>query len=186
MLVAARNNEVVPLRILQVGPGDFCRLAFQTIQGQSEYEIFYGGDPPGESRPPWTCRDGLLLETRQFRRCDFWSLDSVRGAFKAAAPIGADYVEGVFHGCNPFSLKREPFLSRYVGYMHLDKAGTYGFVTSSQDCSFLLIDDKLVASAPGYHGPTYRLPAAAACTTWRFRPAGTSSNTITPPPARTP
>ena len=157
VLVAARNNEVVPLRILQIGPGDFCRLAFQTIRGQSEYEIFYGGDPPGEGRPPWTCRDGLLLETRQFRRCDFWSLDSVRAAFKAAEPIGADYVEGVFHGCNPFSLKREPFLSRYVGYMQVDKAATYGFVTSSQDCSFLLIDGKLVASAPGYHGPMRRL-----------------------------
>ena len=89
VLVAARNNEVVPLRILQVGPGDFCRLAFQTIPRQSEYEIFYGGDPPGESRPPWTCHDGLLLETRQLRRCDFWSLDSVRAAFKAATPIGA-------------------------------------------------------------------------------------------------
>jgi TolA-binding protein len=153
VLVSARNNERVPVRVLQVGPGDSCRLAFQTVKGQSEYEVFYGGDPPREDSPPWTCRDGLLLETRQFQRCDFWSLDSVRSAFKAAAPLGADFVDGVFHGCNPFSLKREPFLSRYIGYLNLDKAGTYGFVTSSQDCSFLLIDGKPAASAPGYHGP---------------------------------
>jgi TolA-binding protein/PKD repeat protein len=156
VIVAAQNKELVPIRVLQVGPGDFCRLAFQTVKGQSEYEIFYGGDPPSESPPPWTCRDGLLLETRQFKPCDFKSLDSVRNAFNAAAPIGGDYVEGVFHGCDPFSLKREPFLSRYSGYIDIRKAGVYGLITASQDCSFLLIDDKLTASAPGHHGPRRR------------------------------
>jgi hypothetical protein len=156
VVVAAQNKELVPFRILQLGPGDFCRLAFQAIKGQTEYDIFYGGEPPTERPLAWTCRDGLLLETRQFKQCDFNSLDSVRNAFHAAAPIGADYVDAVFHGENPFNLKREPFLSRYSGYLELDKAGTYGFIASSQDCSFLLIDNKLVASAPGRHGPLYR------------------------------
>ena len=156
VVVAAQNKELVPSRVLQLGPGDFCRLAFQTVKGQTEYDIFYGGEPPTERPPAWTCRDGLLLETRQFKHCDFNSLDSVRSAFNAAAPIGADYVDAVFHGENPFSLKREPFLSRYSGYLDLDKAGTYGFIASSQDCSFLLIDGKLAASAPGRHGPLYR------------------------------
>ena len=62
-------------------------------------------------------------------------------------------MEGVFHGSNPFSLKREPFLSKYTGYLDIASAGKYGFITSSQDASFLLIDDKLVVSAPGRHGP---------------------------------
>ena len=110
----------------------------------------------------------------------------MREAFNAAAPIGADYVEGVFHGCNPFSLKREPFLSRYSGYLDLKKAGTYGLITSSQDCSFLLIDGKLVASCAGLSWPDAPRPAAAAGTTCSFRPARTSSNTTTPPPAQTP
>ena len=68
VLVVAQNKELVPMRILQLGPGDVCRLAFQTVTGQSEYDIFYGGDPPTETPPPWTCRDGLLLETRQFKQ----------------------------------------------------------------------------------------------------------------------
>ncbi len=156
VLVAARNRETVPYRVLQVGPGDFCRVAFQTVAGQSVYEVFYGGEPPRDELPPWTCHDGLLLETRQFRRCDLRSLDSVRQAFEAAPPIGADYVEGVFHAANPCSLKREPFLSRYSGYLHLNEPGTYGFYTASRDCSFLLIDGKLIASAPGRHGPRRR------------------------------
>ena len=156
VLVAARNKETVPYRVLQVGPGDFCRVAFQTVAGQSVYEVFYGGEPPRDEPPAWTCHDGLLLETRQFRRCNLRSLDSVRQAFEAAAPIGADYVEGVFHAANPCSLKREPFLSRYSGYLHLNESGTYGFYTSSRDCSFLLIDGKLIASDPGRHGPRHR------------------------------
>ena len=157
VVVAARNRELVPLRILQLGPGDFCRLAFETVKGQWDYDVFYGGEGPREAPPPWSCQDGLLLETRRFRPCNFWNLDSVRRAFDAAAPLGADYVPGVFHGANPFSLGREPFLSRYTGWMDLKKAGTYGLITSSQDCSFLLVDGKLVASAPGYHGPMYHV-----------------------------
>ncbi len=155
--VVAQNKELVPMRVLQVGPGDFCRLAFQTVAGQSAYEVLYGGDPPTEKPPPWSCRDGLLLETRQFKSCNLLSLDSLREAFDKAAPIGADYVDGVFHSYNPFRLADEPFLSRYSGYLDIRQPGTYGLVVSSQDCSFLLIDDKLVASAPGRHGPEHRV-----------------------------
>ena len=155
-VVVTTQNRLVPMRILQLGAGDFCRLAFQTVAGQSEYEIFYGGDPPTEKVPSWTCRDGLLLETRQFKPCDVQSVESVRSTFDKSAPIGADYVEGVFHSFNPFTLKSEAFMSRYSGYMDLPRAATYGFMLSSQDCSFLLVDDKLVASAPGYHGPAYQ------------------------------
>lgn len=156
VVVAARNRELVPSRVLQLGPGDFCRVAFQTIKGQSEYSVFYGGEPPREASPAWTCQDGLLLETRQLRPCDFRNRDSLRKAFDAATPIGADYVPTVFHGANPFSLKPGPFLSRYTGWLDVPKDGVFGFMTSSQDCSFLSIDDKVVAAAPGYHGPMWQ------------------------------
>jgi TolA-binding protein len=156
VLVVAQNKELVPMRILQLGPGDFCRLAFQPIAGQSEYDIFYGGDSPTEKPPQWTSRDGLLLETRQFKNCDLRSLESVRSTFDKAAPIGADYVDGVFNSYNPFSLTAEPFLSRYSGELSIRQPGVYGFMVSSQDCSFLLVDGKLVAFAPGMHGPVHR------------------------------
>jgi PKD repeat protein len=156
VVVVGRNKELVPSRVLQVGPGDICRLAFQVVKGHAEYEVLYGGDPPREAAPPWTCRDGLLLETRKLRPCDFGNLKSVRKAFDAATPIGADYVQNVFKGENPFSLKREPFLSRFSGYLDLPKGGVYGFITSSHDCSFLSVDDKVVTSAPGYHGPMWQ------------------------------
>lgn len=156
LLVAARNKETVPFRVLQVGPGDFCRVAFQTVERQSVYDIFYGGEPPRDASPGWTSHDGLLLETRKFSRCNLRKLDAVRKAFEAAEPIGADFVDGVFHAANPCSLERAPFLSRYSGYLHIKEPGVYGFYTSSRDCSFLLIDGKEVAAAPGRHGPRRR------------------------------
>lgn len=154
LAVVARNQQFTPVRILQLGPGDYCRLAFQTLPMQSAYQILYGGNPlPDGTLPAWTNRDGLLLETRQYQRCDLWSLDSVRAAFQESKPIGADYVDGVMHSCNPFSLGSEPFLSRYSGTLHIATPGTYGFFLATQDCGFMLIDGKLVASSPGRHPP---------------------------------
>lgn len=150
--VVAKDRKLAPSRVLQLGPGDFCRLAFQVLPGQSSYEIFYGGEPPRDA-PAWTSQDGLLLETREFSHCNLNSLEEVQKTFAAAKPIGADYVEGVEHACNPIRLEPGPFMSRYTGWLRVPSAGTYGFFTSSQDASFLLIDDKLVASAPGVHRP---------------------------------
>jgi predicted negative regulator of RcsB-dependent stress response len=155
VLVAART-QVVPSRVLQLGPGDFCRVAFQTISGQNNYELYYGGKPPEHgTTPPWTNRDGLLLETRKYQECNLNQLDAVRKAYDSAERIGADYVDNVRHSSNPFSLRPDPFMSHYSGVMNIGSAGTYGFITSSQDCSFLVIDGKEVASHPGIHGPMW-------------------------------
>lgn len=152
--VVSRNQQYMPCRILQIGPGDFCRLAFQTLPTQIAYQILYGGGPvPDGTIPAWTYREGLLLETREYRNCDLDSLESVREAFQTSKPIGADYVDGVMHACNPFSLVPDAFLSRYSGTLHTTLAEPYGFYLATQDCSFLLIDGNLVASAPGRHPP---------------------------------
>ncbi|MBN2578821.1 MAG: PKD domain-containing protein [Pirellulales bacterium] len=155
-VAVATAKEFVPTRILQVGPGDFCRLAFETVQGQSEYAVLYGGEPLSRPLPDWKNQDGLLLETRHYRNCNLRNSQAVRNAFEAAKPYGGDYVDSVMHACNPFSLRREPFLSRYSGYLNISRPGTYGFFTSSRDASFLLIDGKPVVSAPGRHPPRYR------------------------------
>jgi PKD repeat protein len=153
VLVATERLRPVPTRVLQLGPGDFCRLAFQTDPSESSYLILYGGEPPNrENIPAWTNQDGLLFEARKFKpEVNLFSFDSVRQAFESAEPIGADYVEGVLHGFNPVWPRPEPFLSRYSGYLQIPARGRYGFYISSEDCSFLLIHGKLVAEAPGRH-----------------------------------
>ena len=157
VMVCNKDQQPVPTRLLQLGPGDYCRLAFQTTSGRGGYEIFYGGDAvAAETIPPWTNKDGLLLETREYKQCNLNKLESVRDAFLSSKPIGADYVDAVQNGHNPFSLALAPFLSRYTGVLHIDTAGTYGFMTSSQDCSFLLIDGRVIVNAPGMHHPQYQ------------------------------
>lgn len=153
----------VPWRILQVGPGDFCRLAFQTTRGQSRYFIYYGGtgnDKPQNEpaakptvSPPWTASAGLLLETRRWRECNLDELDPLRAAFDASETIGSDFVPTVSHGYDPFSPQEAPFLSHYQGSLQVPQAGDFLFFTSSQDASFLLIDGQTVVAAPGRHGP---------------------------------
>jgi TolA-binding protein len=147
------SNHLVPWRVLQAGPGDFCRVAFLTSRGMASYRIFYGGKSPPEKALPWTETTGLLLQTQRWKRCDLGKVASLREAFAATEPLGADYVANVFHRFNPCRPDPVPFLSRYEGVLKAPAEGSYAFFTSSQDCSFLLIDGKEVVASPGPHGP---------------------------------
>lgn len=156
-LIVYGHNEVVPTRVLQEGPGDYCRIAFKTLANVPKYHIYYGGDKsPSVKRPAWTLKNGLLLETHAWQDCNLNSLPSIRDAFTRSNRIGSDFVERVFHRHNPFDISQRPFLSRYVGMMQVPVTGKYTFYTSSQDASFLLINDKVVVSAPGKHPPERR------------------------------
>ena len=150
VVVATKQRELVPSRVLQLGPGDFCRLAIQTLRGRTAYEIYYGGDPPTQELPPWTARDGLILETRHYKKFTLDKLDSLREAFERSKPFGADYVENVYHAYNPFSRKPGAFLSRYSSELDITAAGTYGFLASGLTVGYLLIDGKEVVSFRGY------------------------------------
>ncbi len=65
---------------------------------------------------------------------------------------GAGAVDRIWQGQNMFG-PSDGFCSRYVGWLYCPAPGTYLFATSSDDASFLVLDDKLVASWPGWHGP---------------------------------
>ena len=157
VLVLTIDRKPTPTRVLQQGPGDFCRVAFQTVGQQREFLLVYGGDPPKPNEvPAWTSRSGLLLETREYRQCNLNNFESVKEAFEGSKQIGSGYVNSVEHGSNPFTLTPAPFLSRYTGALNIATPGKYGFLTSSEDCSFLLVDDQVVVSAPGRHGPERR------------------------------
>ena len=157
VLVLTADRKPLATRLLQRGPGDFCRVAFETSGQQRQYLLFYGGSPPrADAVPEWTNGSGLLLETREYRPCNLNRFESVKEAYEGARRIGSGYVNSVRHGSNPFTLTRAPFLSRYSGTLHIAAPGKYGFLTTSQDCSFLLVDGKVVISAPGRHGPQRR------------------------------
>jgi TolA-binding protein len=147
------RQERVPAEVFQVGPGDYCRVAFQTLRGQRLYHVYYGGEGDDAVGPAWTDERGLRLETRQWRDCDLNRLESVRDALALAPSVGIDYVAQVYHRSNPFAVEPAPLLSCYRGTLVVPSGGQHTFFTSSQDCSFLLIDGRQVVAAPGAHGP---------------------------------
>ncbi len=162
VLVVTADRKPMATRVLQQGPGDFCRVAFETAGQQREYLLLYGGVPPrADNVPEWTNGSGLLLETHEYRQCNLNSFASVKEAFESSKRIGSGYVNTVKHGSNPFTLIPAPFLSRYTGTLHITAPGEYGFLTSSEDCSFLLVDGEVVISAPGRHGPQRRAKRGA-------------------------
>ncbi len=155
-VAAVDSQGRLPLTVLQTGPGDFLRVAIEPRAGQTELFLYYGGNGLQDDPPRWTTRAGLVVETRRWKPCDLNRLDSLRSAFAAAHPIGRDYVKQVFHSYNPLDPAPAPFLTHYSGTLRIKVDGTYQFFTSSQDCSFLLIDGKQVVAAPGRHGPIRR------------------------------
>ncbi len=147
------RRRPVPWKMLQTGPGDFAHVAIQTVPHVNSYQIEYGGDEKAAKSGDWTRTEGLVMETRRFAPCDLHQLPSVRDAFSRAEPMGSLYVPNVYLAFNPVTPGPEPFFSLFRGTLHAPVQGSYQFFTSSQDCSFLLIDGKDVVAAPGAHGP---------------------------------
>jgi TolA-binding protein len=68
--------------------------------------------------------------------------------------IGRDFRDRVFLAHNPFG-PQSRIACVYTGYFLAPKAGAYTFACSSQDSSFLLVDDKEVIDNGGFHRPQY-------------------------------
>ncbi len=162
LLLYGRRGRV-PFVLLQHGPDDLVRFAFRPIAGQRRYWVYFGtvasedsnaNDSSKPSEHGWRLdrpSAGLLLETRRFRGFDLNSFAALQEAFERSEPLGATLVDRVFHASNPCAPEPIPFLSRYVGTLYIDRPGRYRFFTTSQDCSFLVIDGRVVAAAPGRH-----------------------------------
>ena len=148
---AKKAKSPTPSRLLQYGPGDFCRIAFQIEAGVMDYEIYYGGSGGGVPVPPWTSTAGVLCEVRRYVQCNANSAESVRSAFDSSQPIGTLYQPNVFVSGCPLRTHSGPCLVRYTGTLQIPKAMEIRFFTASQDASFLYIDKKLVTSVSGVH-----------------------------------
>lgn len=143
--------RLVPHRVLMVGPGDQLRVAFATVKGVERYHVYYGNakaEPPAQTL---AIRRGLLYEVRLGDASGSGSLKEITRAFDRAGPQGAAFVDNIFFGFNPFG-PTEGYISHFTGYLKIEKPGEYLVATTSDDCSFVLIDDQEVVSWPGVHG----------------------------------
>jgi tetratricopeptide (TPR) repeat protein len=131
---------------------DVLRVAF-ALRGGERTAAFYFGNPRAKAIPraPRIER-GCLLQIFDYRGGSPDNLQAMRGILKRSEryPQGADFVPNIFYGINPFGPSVN-FVSRYTGWLACPQTGTYTFATSSDDASFLLVDDKLTVQWPGWH-----------------------------------
>jgi len=149
--VIAEGKEV-PFRLLSVGPGDFASLAFEVNPEREYYQIYFGNSEAKKLPETWQPQRGLLLETRRFRGGPIGNADQIIKAFLNSRPVlGARFVGRIFYGHCLFG-RGYNTSSKYTGWFYIRKGGKFEFVTSSDDASCLLVDGKVVASWPGWHG----------------------------------
>jgi tetratricopeptide (TPR) repeat protein len=151
--VAVRGRQLVGHRVLQVGPGDLCRIAFAATSGETRYYVYYG-NPKAPAPEAWDPPRGLLLEVRRWPgggQPD--KLEQVQAAWAKAQPMGADFVSHVSFAFNPFGASETPAIFRYTGWFVPPATGSYTIATSSSGGSWVLIDGRPVVAWPGSHGP---------------------------------
>ena len=150
--VAVRGRQLVGHRVIQMGPGDLCRVAFAANKDDTRYYIYYG-NPKAPAPEPWEAQRGLLLEVRRWPGGRAESMNQVQADWAKARPLGADFVNRISFAYNPFGENDMSAIFHYVGWFVAPAAGTYQFATTSSGGSWLLIDDKPVVDWPGMHGP---------------------------------
>jgi len=152
VFAASAEPQILPHRVIDQGPGDQVRIAFATPKGVRRYHVYYGNPKVAEPATQLDVRRGLLYEVRTGEAAGAETVATIERAFARGRPQGAAFVDNIFFGFNPFG-PSEGFISCFTAYLAIDKPGTYRIATTSDDCSFVLIDDNLVVKWGGVHGP---------------------------------
>ena len=151
--VTTATGTDLPSRVLMVGPGDCVRIAFEARPGVRDYHVYFGAAQPKGAAEALDIRRGVLLEMWQYPGGGIATLDQVRKVFQRAGTlVGRDFRDRIFLGHNPFSpINRTAAI--FTGYARCEIPGVYTFSCSSQDASFLLVDEQVVVQNGGSHPP---------------------------------
>lgn len=147
------GGELVPHRMVSLGPGDRAHIIFKITRGVRVHYIYFGNPGAPKVSYDWQPKRGLKLTTSRYNggRVDNWQ--QTRMTFARSSPVfGAGFVKWVFLGHNPFGPSHS-FCAKFEGWIDCPSRGEYAFATTSGNASFLLIDGQLVVSWPGWHGP---------------------------------
>ncbi len=150
--VVAAGGDVMPSRVLMVGPGDTAKIAFAIRDGVRKYHVYYG-NPNAKPAKPLEIKRGVLLEMWKFRGYPPKSLEDAEKFFAAEKEfVGRDFRENIFLGHDPFA-PDAALAALYTAWFFAPQDGDYVFCSSSTNASFLLIDDNLAVDNGGPHRP---------------------------------
>ena len=151
--VATGSRDEVPSAVLMAGPGDFAKVAFAQRGQAGRYYVYFGNAKPSAPKETLEIRRGVLLETKLYDGKAVAILAHARQAFdNSPALLGRAFLPDIFIGHNPFG-PQSNIAARYTAWLDCPGEGIYQFACSSQDASFLLIDDKEVVANGGTHPP---------------------------------
>ena len=157
LAVQAGNGKLLPHAVLSHDPLGDTVVQFAR-NGSDPWYWVYGVSPKGASGPkadPKTLREGITLELRDWLGDDLSSWAKVRaGLEKSPTVIGNAVVGDVVQNCNPARPDdSRKFAASYRGHLLIKKEGTYRFLVSAEDASFLFIDGFKVCERPGINAP---------------------------------
>ncbi len=145
-----RGKEIMSM-VMMVGPGDKARLAFAKQGVLKKYYAYLGNPDAPARRAVLPIQRGVLLETRLCRAEPPRKLSDARKIFeKSSGVLGKRFLDRMFLGYNPFG-PQESVANLMTGYVVAPKTGKYTFSCSSNDASFLLLDNELLISNGGRH-----------------------------------
>ena len=160
--VTAAGGALTAHRVLMMGPGDRVRLAFALRPpAVRNYHVYFGNPKADPPEDPLDIRRGVLLATWKYPGGAINTFKHIQAIFdREKAFLGRAMLDRIFMGHNPFGPDAR-LASTLTGWLIVRKGGVYNFATSSRNASFLLLDDKLVVSNGGWHGPQRRFPNPA-------------------------
>jgi tetratricopeptide (TPR) repeat protein len=151
--VVADGRVQLPIEVIEVGPGDLATLAFEYPEPGHALHAYLGcphADPP--RRPGRDFRGGLRLEIRALPPGEAGSWADAGKLLKASGdPLGVLFPDTASLGVPPLGRTKD-FIARYLGWIRVEKGGEHAFETASDGASFALVDGKVAAEWPGFHG----------------------------------
>lgn len=150
-VVSARGKEVA-CRVLMTGLGDRAVIAFALQPPDRQYYVYFGHKTP-PAREELDIRRGVLLQMWANGGGGTGTLEQTRKVLAAAKDfIGAGFRRQIFQGHNPFGPQTN-IACIWTAWLNCPADGKYIFSTSSRNASFLLVNDRLVVTNGGFHGP---------------------------------
>ena len=145
-------GAVVNHEILRLGPGTQAEVLFEcnAAKAGSVYYVYFGNSTVGAPKK-WIAEAGIVLEIRKKGEGAIDTWPNYQKLFSNSSEVeGRTLRHKIFDGYNVLGPNLN-FLSFYRAYFKTETAGNYKFATNSDDASFVLVNDKLVASFPGGH-----------------------------------
>lgn len=149
--VINKDGNEVAVTIMASGLEDRACILFDA-KSKGNYTLYFGNPKAKAGARNENLHAGLMLESRELveGNVNNWK-EMQQVLLKSTKVTGRWWTQNTTMGMNPLGPWDRGIVT-FTGYIRCTMDGSYTFATNANDASFLFIDDKEVASWPGWHG----------------------------------